>query len=268
MASGFASLQMVPNPASDPMLRLRGRRVGARDAACPPSSQVLWGGWGTLPHFPCPIFLPIGSPLLSVSPNVHSPFSPPPCSWCREGLGCSHQHGDPSGTPWVGGVGVKARAAPTGPPYVGVPSPCPGRLCRIRQQRRSQLSRGAGPFLRQEPPEEPFPRPGGSGSPPPSSLPSCSEGRKPAGSPPPLSSGQGAGHPTLAWSPAPSFGEAPAGNQGESRPAQHGHERDLPRAPPPPPAPQRRLEVRFGGSLASGPWGFGARWLWGLGDSG
>lgn len=65
-----------------------------------PSPRVLRGGWGTVPRFPCPISLPVRSPLLSASPVVRN--SPLPC---REGLGCTHQCGDPIGTPRESEVG-------------------------------------------------------------------------------------------------------------------------------------------------------------------
>lgn len=52
-------------------------------------------------------------------------FSLPSRSRCREGLGCTHQHRDPSGTTWGGG-GTKAREAtlPWDPPNGG-PIPLP-----------------------------------------------------------------------------------------------------------------------------------------------
>lgn len=191
-------------------------------------------------HFPIPRFpAPFPCPIFPSSPHRswHLQFFPPPPG-SQEGSGLPHQHGDPTGTP--GELGEKPRPGqlPRDPHNVG-PIPLPGEAVPDpAAAARSRLSRGAGPFLRQEPPEEPFP-------PAPSFPPTPwgGTGRDPSAHEP--------GHPAPAPSPAPSVGAA--GNRGEPGPAQCRHERDLlPRTPAP-------LEVGFGGPVALGLWDLGFR---------
>lgn len=138
------------------------------------------------------------------------------------------------------------------------PSHCPGRPCQIRQQLRSRLSRGAGPFLRQEPPEEPFPRRAAAGPLRHRPVPPAA-GRKRA--PAPRAAAGGRAPTPSRRGTRPRLSSRRRRKPGESGPARRGHERHRGRAPAPAPAAGEsgaRGLCEIGGSWgASGLSGFG-----------
>lgn len=200
---------------------------------------------------PFPIFLPSAPHWCEPLPLLSSP----PLT-CLEDSGRAHQH---CRTPWGArgqktGQGSSRRA-----PLKGSPSHYPRRPCQIRQQRRSRLSRGAGPFLRQEPPEEPFPRRAAAGPLRQRPLPPA-EGRKRAPAPRGCCSRGRGTHP--AAGPGPVSRRGGGGNRAS---------RDRPGAGTSGTAgahpPQRRPQVRagLGGSGGSATWGsvaLGSRAWW------
>lgn len=239
--------------------------MGMLPVPCPPSSlpiphppcpsSILQGfaltsGWGSLPHFPCPIFLPSCSPPVSASPIVVFPTT-----HVLGGLGMCPPAEQNSRGAWGQKPG---QGSSHGAPLMGSPSHCPGRPCQIRQQRRSRQQRGwALPAAGTS--RGAVSSSGGSGSPPPPSRPA----RRGDRTRPAPRAAAGAGHAPAA-EPGPVSRRGGGGNRA-SRDRPGAGTSGTAGAPP----PQRRPQVRAGlGDRGLGDRGLGARWLWGLGHGG
>lgn len=211
---------------------------------------------GPFPIFPASVSLPSSPDTPLASPVVL--FSGAGRVW-----GAPTSPETPVGTPLRGGQ-KPGQGSCYGTPLMGVPSPCPGRPCRIRQRRRSQLSRGAGPFLQQEPPEELFPRPGGSGSPPPSPVPP-SRGEETSGAPATPLLRPGGRAPSAGVEPGPVSrrGRKPGRVGTSPTRARAGPAAARPNASACAPAPAGGETWGLGGSAGSGPRGWVALGTWG-----